>query len=227
MPMRHAWFFGLMLVALVVGSIGGMRTHAAAQRPAEVAVDEGQPVEVPQPSDLALDFYRTGNWLWVFDQVWSIGLLAVILATGFSARLRDLAFGIGRKWYFSLAIYWVLFPIVASLVDLPRAYYEEFARQHAYGLSNQTLQKWLSDTFIALAVACVVGPLVVWVPYLLLRKSPRRWWLYTAIALIPFIVVANLAAPIWIAPLFNKFEPMQDKALETRILALADRAGIE
>ena len=68
---------------------------------------------------------------------------------------------------------------------------------------------------------------VLWVPYLLLRKSPRRWWLYTAAAAIPFIVVANLVAPIWIAPLFNTFEPMHDKALEARILSLADRAGIE
>ena len=98
---------------------------------------------------------------------------------------------------------------------------------HAYGLSNQTFQKWLTDSLTALAVASLVGPLVVWVPYLLLRKSPTRWWLYTAVALVPFIVVGNLVAPIWIAPLFNKFEPMHDKALETRILALADRAGIE
>ena len=69
--------------------------------------------------------------------------------------------------------------------------------------------------------------LVLWVPYLLLRKSPRRWWLYTGLAMIPFIIVGNLVAPIWIAPLFNTFEPMHDKALEARILALADRAGIE
>ncbi|PYR26011.1 MAG: hypothetical protein DMF98_10335, partial [Acidobacteria bacterium] len=79
----------------------------------------------------------------------------------------------------------------------------------------------------ALAVTCVAGGLFLWVPYLLLPKSPRRWWLYTAAAAIPFIVVANLVAPIWIAPLFNRFEPMHDKALETKILALADRAGIE
>ena len=64
-------------------------------------------------------------------------------------------------------------------------------------------------------------------PYLLLRKSPTRWWLYSALALVPFIIVGNLIAPIWIAPLFNRFGPMQDKALEARILALADRAGIE
>jgi hypothetical protein len=73
----------------------------------------------------------------------------------------------------------------------------------------------------------VAGGLFLRVPYLLLRKSPRRWWLYTAAAAIPFIVVANLVAPVWIAPLFNRFEPMRDKALEARILALADRAGIE
>src|SRR6185295_18522848 len=79
----------------------------------------------------------------------------------------------------------------------------------------------------SLALNCVIGSLVIWVPYLLLRKSPRRWWLYTGFALIPFIVAGNLVAPIWIAPLFNRFEPMHDKQLEAQILAMADRAGIE
>mgnify|MGYP003693641529 CR=1 FL=1 len=79
------------------------------------------------------------------------------------------------------------------------SYYTEYVREHAYGLSNQTFGKWFGDTLKSLAVACIVGALVMWVPYLLLRKSPRRWWLYTAIALVPFIVLANLVAPIWIA----------------------------
>jgi STE24 endopeptidase len=191
------------------------------------AVDETEPVEVPPPTEKALQYYRSGNTLWVVDQTWSILLLAVMLATGFSARLRDWSQRIGRRWFFTLAVYWILFTIVTTFVDLPRAYYEEFARQHAYGLSNQTIQKWWTDTLTALAVSCIVGPLVIWVPYLLLRKSPTRWWLYTSVALVPFIVVANLVAPIWIAPLFNTFGPMHDKPLEARILALADRAGIE
>jgi Zn-dependent protease with chaperone function len=113
------------------------------------------------------------------------------------------------------------------VVTLPLTYYEEFVREHQYGLSNQTPQKWVSDSLTSLAVSCIAGALFLWVPYLLLRKSPRRWWLYTALAAIPFILVANLVAPIWVAPLFNKFEPMHDKALEARILALADRAGID
>jgi len=156
-----------------------------------------------------------------------IALVAAILFSGLSARLRSWAQRIGRNWFFTIVVYFVLFTIVTSVILLPLTYYEEFVRQHDFGLSNQTLQKWATDSLTALAVACVAGALFMWVPYLLLRKSPRRWWLYTAAAAVPFIVVANLVAPIWIAPLFNSFEPMKDKALETRILALADRAGIE
>jgi Zn-dependent protease with chaperone function len=68
---------------------------------------------------------------------------------------------------------------------------------------------------------------VLWVPYLLLARSPKRWWLYTAMLAVPFIVLVQLAQPVWIDPLFNKFGPMKDKALEAQILQLADRAGIE
>ena len=189
--------------------------------PATASVSEATPVAVPPATPTALRYYTSGNRLWVLDQFVSIALLVVILFTGFSARLRNWARWIGRNWFFTIVVYFALFTIVTSAITLPLTYYEEFVRQHAYGLSNQTLQKWWTDSLISLAVTCVAGGLFLWVPYLLLRKSPRRWWLYTAAAAIPFIVVANLVAPIWIAPLFNKFEPMRDKALEMRILALA------
>jgi len=156
-----------------------------------------------------------------------MALFAIILFSGTSAKLRNLARRIGRNWFFTTIVYVTLFTILTFVVMLPLAYYEEFVRQHAYGLSNQTPRKWVTDSLISLAVTCIAAGLFVWIPYLLLRKSPRRWWLYTAAAAIPFIVVANLIAPVWIAPLFNRFGPMRDKALETRILALADRAGIE
>lgn len=192
-----------------------------------VLEDETAPVAVPEPSEQAMRYYRTGNVLWFVEQAWSIAVLVLLLATSLSASMRNVARRIGRNWFFTIVVYFVLFTILTTIIDLPLSYYTEFVREHAYGLSNQTFGKWFGDTLKSLAVACIVGALVMWVPYLLLRKSPRRWWLYTAIALVPFIVLANLVAPIWIAPLFNKFEPMQDKGLEQKILSLAGRAGIE
>jgi Zn-dependent protease with chaperone function len=188
--------------------------------------DETAPVKVPEPTEQAMRYYRSGNVLWFVEQGWSIAVLILLLATGFSAALRNLAKRIGRNWFFTIVVYFALFTVLTTIIDLPLSYYTEFARQHAYGLSNQTFGKWFGDTLKSLAVACVVGALVMWVPYLLLCRSPRRWWLYTALALVPFIILANLVAPIWIAPLFNKFEPMQNKALEAKILSLAGRAGI-
>ena len=217
----------LPAVVLALALTVGQPVATPPTSPAASPVSEATPVEVPPATPTALRYYTSGNWLWVLDQVVSIALLAAILFTGLSARLRAWAQRIGRNWFFTIVVYFALFTIVTFVITLPLTYYEEFVRQHDYGLSNQTLQKWWTDSLTTLAVSCVAGALFLWVPYLLLRKSPRRWWLYTAAAAIPFIVVANLVAPIWIAPLFNKFEPMQDKALETRILALADRAGIE
>jgi Zn-dependent protease with chaperone function len=184
-------------------------------------------VEVPPPSEKAVRYYRSGNVLWVINVAWGILIPCLFLFTGFSARIRRWAQKLGRKWFFVIAIYVVIFTALNFVIDLPLAYYQEFVRQHAYGLSNQTFQKWLGDAFKNLMVGTIAGVLFLWVPYLLLKKSPRRWWLYSGLLTVPFLIFIMLVTPVWIDPLFNKFGSMKDKALESQILALADRAGIE
>jgi Zn-dependent protease with chaperone function len=182
---------------------------------------------VPEPSAKALAYRRSGNVLWVANTLWGLAVPALFLWTGFSGRMRDWSVRIGRKWFFTIAVYWVIFTLVSTVIDLPRVYYEGFVRQHAYGLSNQTIGKWASDQVASLGITLVIGGLVLWIPYLLLARSPRRWWLYTTMLAIPFIILLQLITPIWIDPLFNKFGPMKDKTLETQLLQLADRSGIE
>jgi len=199
----------------------------ASALPATTAAPAEGPVPVPVPSPRAMSYYRSGIALWLVGMIWGFLVPIVILWTGFSARLRDLASGGGRRGLFATtALYFLLYTVVTTLVDLPLAFYEGFVREHAYGLSQQTAAKWWGDTAKGFLVGAILGSLTIWLPYLLLRKSPRRWWLYTGLAAIPFVVLLLLVAPIWIDPLFNKFGPMHDKALEARILALAERAGI-
>lgn len=193
-----------------------------------VAPEEShEPVPVPEADELTMQRYYTGNIVWAASQILGLGLPLLFLFTGWSARIRNVAQRWGRKWFFTVAIYFVLFTLAITLLELPWAFYVEYIREHAYGLSNQTLGKWARDTAIALAVGLLVGVLVIWVPYLLLKKSPKRWWLYTGLLVLPFIILQVFVTPIWIAPLFNDFGPMKDEALEEKILALADRAGID
>jgi Zn-dependent protease with chaperone function len=72
-----------------------------------------------------------------------------------------------------------------------------------------------------------MGGLLLWIPYRLVKTSPRRWWLWTSVLAIPVAAFFLLLAPVVIDPLFNKFGPMKDKILEGKILDLAGRAGIE
>jgi len=202
--------------------------------PSEAPPSSGQapnvseaPVPVPEPSDKAMARYRSGVALWLIDTAWELILPAAILLTGFSARMRNWAMRVSRRRVITIAIYFAIFSVVTFVIDLPRAYYEDFVREHAYGLSNQTQSKWVGDALKSLVIGTIIGALFLWVPYLLLRKSPRRWWLYTAMAAVPFLLLTLLIAPVWIDPVFNTFGPMKNKSLETKILQLADRAGIE
>jgi Zn-dependent protease with chaperone function len=184
-------------------------------------------VPVPEPSEKALAYHRSGNVLWVINTIWGLAIPALFLMTGLSARIRTWARTLGRKWFFVIGLYFIIFSVINFVIDLPLSYYQGFVRQHAYGLSNQTFQKWATDQLTGLMVSLVIGVLFLWVPYLLLKKSPRRWWLYTGLAAVPFLILIIFVQPIWIDPLFNHFGPMKDKALEAQILRLAERSGIE
>jgi STE24 endopeptidase len=181
---------------------------------------------VPEPSPLALQYHRSGNILWGVGLALSLLIPALLLFTGFSARLRTIAFRLGRRWLPSLLLYAVLFTIATALLSLPLAYYQGFVRQHAYGLSNQSLDKWAGDWLKGTALSAVGLALVLWIPYLLLRRSPNRWWLYAGLATIPIATFILVISPVWVDPLFNDFGPLKDRALEQRILTLAARADI-
>jgi Zn-dependent protease with chaperone function len=225
----------LLLVLLLILSASAVFAQPASQAspaPAATAAPASNPappptVPVPTASAKAMRYYRSGNVLWVIDTLWGLAIPALLLFTGFSAWMRDLAQKNGRNWFFTVVLYAVFFAFADFVLSLPLTYYENFVREHAYGLSSQTAAKFWSDQMIGLAISCVLSVLLLLIIYLLLRVSPRRWWLYMGLASVPLLIVIFFVQPIWIDPLFNHFGPMKNKALEASILNEADRAGIE
>ncbi len=230
--MRFAAAFLILLACLPGNSASAAPDPAAGDTAttlvaAQEKADAAAPVPVPEPSEKALRYYQSGNVLWVISKLVGLAIPGLILFTGLSARMRDLARRIGRKWFFVVAVYFILYSLLEYALDFPLAFYAGYVRQHAFGLSNQTFARWLTSSLTEVGVGLVFGCLFVWIPYLLIRRSPRRWWLYTGLLALPVMVFVMLIGPIWIAPLFNRFGPMKDKPLEARILAIAERAGIE
>lgn len=187
---------------------------------------QNTPVAVPEPTEQAMAYYNSGIYLWIINTFLGVLIPFLFMQTKVSAWIRDVAERVSKKWILTLAIYFIIFTLINFLISLPMDFYLDYVRQHDYGLSNQTFSRWLTNSVIQLLLSFGTC-LFLWIPYLLLRKSPRRWWLYTSILLIPFYCLVMLVTPVFIDPLFNNFGEMKNKALETKILALADRAGIE
>jgi Zn-dependent protease with chaperone function len=217
----------LFVIAIAPIAAAGSAPGQEAIEAAAPGAEASGPVPVPEPSGKAMRYYRSGNALWVVNALWGFALPAILLFTGFSARMRDWARVAGRRWFFTIAIYVAIFSVVTFILEFPLAYYQGFVRPHAYDLSTQSFGKWLGDSLKGLVLSVGFGALFLWIPYLFLKKSPGRWWLYTGLVAVPVLIFTILVSPIWVAPLFNDFGPMKDKALEAKILNLAHRAGIE
>jgi Zn-dependent protease with chaperone function len=191
------------------------------------AVGECAQVVVPQASEQTMKYYQSGNVLWILQQLWSLGVPLLLLATGFSGKLASFAQKIGRNWFFTIVVYLIAFIALFQLCNLPLDFYGDYVREHAYGLSNQTLDRWFNNYYKSLLVTLIGALAFVWIFYLILKKSPKRWWFYGSLASMAFLFVMMVIQPIWIDPLFNKFGPMKNKELEQQILGLAKKAGIE
>jgi Zn-dependent protease with chaperone function len=173
-------------------------------------------------------YTRTKTMLRIVRPLASVGLALLFLFSGLAAVLRDIAHGLGHRRYPRLLVFVILYGLMIALFELPLSWFDTFALEHQYGLSNQSLAAWLGDEGKSLLVEIVTFGVVpiLWLVYSAIARSPRRWWLWLATGAIPLVFAGTLLQPLVVDPLFNNFKPLENQQLEGRILALAERAGI-
>jgi hypothetical protein len=146
----------LVVAAVAPEAVAGQQADAAVapvQERTAAAEVEG-PVVVPEPSEKAMHFYRTGMAWWSVFVLWGILIPALILFTGLSARMRDLAQKIGRTWFLTIGAYAALYFVLRYVVDFPLDYVVRFVRQHAR-------RRWIDPAGPVLLSQEIASPLVV------------------------------------------------------------------
>ncbi len=117
------------------------------------------------------------------------------------------------------------FSLVGGLIDLPMSLYQTFVLEQKFGFNKMTWKLWLSDSLKGLALGLVLGvPLIAMVLWLM-QAGGVYWWIWTWCALVFWQLFLMAIAPNVIMPLFNKFTPLEDESLKTRVNALMQRAG--
>lgn len=164
----------------------------------------------------------------LIDPLYGALAALLLLFSGLSARIRDVAYRVGKGHYLRVLVYLTLYSLVAWAITFPFSWLQGFALEHQYHLSNQNFGPWFVDELKGLGLSVIflgIVPIAA-LSYWGIAKSPRRWWLWLAIGSFPVTVMAVLIQPLVIDPAFNKFTPLHDKQLESKILALAEKAGI-
>ncbi len=117
------------------------------------------------------------------------------------------------------------FVVMGSIIELPLDWYSTFRIEQQFGFNRMTLRLWLADMAKGSLVGALIGlPLAAGILWIM-GNSGGLWWLYAWAAWVAFNLVLLVLYPTVIAPLFNKFEPLPDEALRTRVQALMQRCG--
>ena len=119
----------------------------------------------------------------------------------------------------------VAFALISAIIDLPFDYYKQFTLEARFGFNKMSLQLWLTDMLKNTIVGAIIGFPLIWAVLTLMDKSGDLWWLYAWIVWSGFQLLMLVLYPTVIAPMFNKFTPLQDESLRTRIEDLMRRVG--
>src|SRR5260370_2983799 len=171
-------------------------------------------------------YFEGGYWMILWDFLYGVAVALLWLNLRWSARVRDLAERVTRFKPVHTFVYWIQYLVLTTILVFPLTVYEEYFREHKYGLATQTLGPWMGDQLKNLGVNLVLGGLLAMLLFGVVRRLQRTWWIWGAVVTTVFLVFAALIAPVFIFPIFNKVTRLDDPRIVDPILSMARANGI-
>jgi len=171
-------------------------------------------------------YFEGGYWMILWDFLYGVAVALLLLNLRWSARVRDLAERVTRFKPVHTFVYWMQYLVLTTILVFPLTVYEEYFREHKYGLATQTLGPWMGDQLKNLGVNLVLGSLLAMLLFGVVRRLQRTWWIWGAVVTTLFLIFAALIAPVYIIPIFNKVTRLDDPKIVDPILSMARANGI-
>src|SRR5437763_591237 len=180
----------------------------------------------PPDSPEVRKYNRICRWLGIVEFVLGLGLLLVLLLTGWTGWLRDLAYASAFQSYtLAVFLYVGLLVLISKVLGLGLDYYSFYLEQR-HQLSNQNLRAWVWDETKGLLVTGILASALVELLYFTIRQFPQHWWVVAWFGFLGVTVLLAQIAPVVLFPIFYEFEPLQDEELKLRLVRLGVRAGV-
>ena len=181
----------------------------------------------PDKLQRAIEYAHAGYWLHFSSEIYVMVILAVIIATGLAAKFRDWAEAASKRRFLQALVFVPLILLTNDLLYLPANIWGQHL-ELKFDQSIQSWPSWLWDWTKSELITLVCAVPLAYLLYALMRRSPRRWWLYFWLATLPMIVTVMYLEPMIIEPMFYRFEPLAaaHPALVEQLEKLVARGGL-
>ncbi len=142
--------------------------------------------------------------------LYGLVVLWLVLQWRLAPKYRNCAERFSRKSFLQSLFYTPLLFVTVAVMGLPLDIYSQFAEKQ-YGISVQGWGSWSWDWVKGQFIVIVLGIFLIWLLYVIIRKSPRRWWFYFWLVTLPIGIFVVFIGPWVIDPMFHKFEPLEQK----------------
>jgi STE24 endopeptidase len=223
-----AFIFSLAAVlAFPARSYAQQQAQPSSPAPSPAGQVQGYTLSPAQEAQ-AIAYARAEHELYFLDVAYSLVLLVLLLQLRVAPRIRDLAARVSSISFMQTVVFAPLILLTIDVLSLPAAIWRH-RLDLKYQQSIQGWGSWLVDWAKGEGIEIIVGAFLIWILYAVIRKSPRRWWLYFWVATVPLIVLGAVAEPLIVEPLFFKFTPLVNSQpqLAGRIGQVVKRAGLE
>jgi Zn-dependent protease with chaperone function len=181
--------------------------------------------EYPELSEEAYSYRMDAFKLWAVRLPLTFLIPLIFLFTGFSQKL-SLATRNGRSLFLNGLLFGLVYFGIVYLINLPFSFYGSFILRHRYGLTDQTVLRWLEISAKGFLVNNGILALFLWVPYYLIYRYPETWWIRAGVIAIPVVIFMVFITPMFIDPFFNKYSSLEEGSLRTGIQGILDKGGI-
>lgn len=237
------WLALALALAALIGNLAPLSQGEASRASAQIApADASWHAALPHDSQAATQAYMArispltkarsdayfegGYWLQLWNFVMGLVAAGILLWSKVLQRFRAaLETRIRNAWFLN-ACTATLYIVLISALTLPLFVYQDFYREHLYGMSNLSFSAWLGEQMLAMIINALIGGLVISVLYIALRRAPHSWWIWGSVLSVGMISIMMLLGPTYIDPLFNTYQPISDDKIKTPIMAMMRANGV-
>lgn len=174
----------------------------------------------------ATAYTQGGHWLLLWNFVATLVVALIVIRVGILGRMQGTLESKGRRPVLVPLVLTVTYLAIDWMLSLSWTAYTSWWRQKQYGLTSQPFTGWLGESALSTAITAIFAGLFFAALYALIRRSPRRWWLWSGALAAAFLLFGLLIAPLYIEPLFNKYTPAPPGPVRDAVVALANANNV-